>query len=112
MVGVTYGENNQFTPFNYFKTLSRSRDLVKYPLRVLLLYAEVDHGDGAGLDKAKIQSAYRNFRDQGAWVRLNPDRSYLEWVFSGGRLGSLCRNSIANCSDGFFPDNEANTEPR
>jgi hypothetical protein len=66
-------------------------------LKVMLVYAQVDHAQAAK-DKPHIHQAYQGFRfEAGLWVRLNPDRVYVQ---------SLIPNA-----GNEYPDNPANTEP-
>lgn len=67
-------------------------------LKVMLVFAANDHVQVA-MDKPHIHQAYDGFHEAaGLWVRLNPDRAYVE-VLVGAGLGNT------------IPDNEANTEP-
>ena len=67
-------------------------------LKVMLVFASDDHVQVAA-DKPHIHQAYDGFR-KGAelWVRLNPDRSYVESFVGAGTATAI-------------PDNVANTEP-
>jgi hypothetical protein len=67
-------------------------------LKVMLLFARSDHAQVA-VDKPHIHQAFQGFRFDAylRWVRLNPDRSYLQRM-----TGSAGRD---------FPDNPANTQP-
>lgn len=66
-------------------------------LRVMLVFAQVDHAQVA-LDKPHIHQAYQGFRfEAGLWVRLNPDRAYVQ--------------SLIPTAGDEFPDNPANTQP-
>ena len=65
-------------------------------LKVMLVFAADDHVQTA-IDKPHIHQAYDGFRKTaGLWVRLNPDRAYVETF-----LGSAAA----------LPDNPANAEP-
>jgi hypothetical protein len=79
---------------------SRFHDLVlQMPdLKVMLLFSRLDHAQAAA-DKPHIHQAFQGFRFESLlrWVRLNPDRAYLQQVTG---LDSLS-----------FPDNPANTQP-
>jgi hypothetical protein len=67
-------------------------------LKVMLVFAALDHVQAA-LDKPHIHQAYDGFRGEaGLWVRMNPDRVYVEQVKGSGPFGD-------------YPDNAANTEP-
>lgn len=66
-------------------------------LRVILVFAELDHVQAAP-DKPHIHQAYDGFRKgAGLWVRMNPDRAYVQTLDE--KYGAE------------FPDNPANTEP-
>ena len=67
-------------------------------LKVMLVFANKDHAQAAA-DKPHIHQAFQGFRFASLlrWVRLNPDRAYLQQ---------------ATGISGFpFPDNPANTQP-
>ncbi|MCK4570414.1 hypothetical protein KAT84_00555, partial [Candidatus Bipolaricaulota bacterium] len=67
-------------------------------LKVMLVFAAADHVQTA-IDKPHIHQAYDGFHERaGLWVRLNPDRTYVE-AFMGAGIGDT------------IPDNAANTEP-
>ena len=66
-------------------------------LKVMLVFAQEDHAQAAK-DKPHIHQAFQGFRfDAGLWVRLNPDRAYIQ--------------SLIPSSSNDFPDNPANTQP-
>ncbi|HEX7619766.1 MAG TPA: hypothetical protein VF359_01050 [Anaerolineales bacterium] len=66
-------------------------------LKVMLVFAQVDHAQ-AVQDKPHIHQAYQGFRfEAGLWVRLNPDRAYVQ--------------SLLPAAGEDFPDNPANTQP-
>jgi hypothetical protein len=66
-------------------------------LKVMLVFAQVDHAQVA-LDKPHIHQAYQGFRfEAGLCVRLNPDRAYIK--------------SLLPTAGDEFPDNPANTQP-
>jgi hypothetical protein len=66
-------------------------------LKVMLVFAQVDHAQVAQ-DKPYIHQAYQGFRfEAGLWVRLNPDRAYVQ--------------SFIPTAGDEFPDNPANTQP-
>lgn len=78
------------TPARYPLLAVRPADLA-----VMLIFAKRDHVQPAP-DGPHIHQAFDGFSAAGLWLRLNPDRSYVEWVdatFTG------------------FPDNPANSEP-
>jgi len=64
----------------------------------MLLFAARDHVQ-APPDKPHIHQAYDGFhKTAGLWVRMNPDRAYVEHMQGSGPFGD-------------YPDNDANTEP-
>ena len=66
-------------------------------LKVMLVFAQVDHVQVVQ-DKPAIHQALQGFRfEAGLWVRLNPDRAYVE--------------SLIPSAGNDFPDNPANTQP-
>jgi hypothetical protein len=66
-------------------------------LKVMLVFAQVDHIQVAQ-DKPHIHQAFQGFRfEAGLWVRLNPDRAYIQ--------------SLLPTAGMDFPDNPANTQP-
>ena len=66
-------------------------------LKVILVFAQVDHIQVAQ-DKPAIHQAFQGFRfEAGLWVRLNPDRAYVQFVLPTAGQD--------------FPDNPANTQP-
>lgn len=82
------------------QSTARYRNLaLKTPnLKVMLLFAKNDHAQVA-VDKPHIHQAFQGFRFEAQlrWVRLNPDRNYLQAFTSGSGVD--------------FPDNPANTQP-
>jgi hypothetical protein len=66
-------------------------------LKVMLVFAQEDHVQAAQ-DKPAIHQAFQGFRFEARlWVRLNPDRAYIQ--------------SLMPAAGEDFPDNPANTEP-
>ena len=66
-------------------------------LKVLLVFGQNDTFQAA-TDKPHIHQAFQGFRfEAGLWVRLNPDRAYIQ--------------SMMPSAGNSFPDNPANTEP-
>jgi len=66
-------------------------------LKVMLVFAQEDHAQ-VEQDKPHIHQAFQGFRYQARlWVRLNPDRAYVQSLMPEAGLD--------------FPDNPANTEP-
>ena len=74
------------------------KDTLLQNLKVMLVFAQDDHAQVAQ-DKPHIHQAYQGFRFEAklSWVRLNPDRVYVQSIMPGDRLD--------------FPDNPANTQP-
>jgi len=80
------------TPDLYGSLRTKSTDL-----KVMLIFAQTDSFQAAP-DKPTIHQAFQGFRfEAGLWVRLNPDRAYIQ--------------AKMTTSAGNFPDNPANTEP-
>lgn len=79
-------------PFRYGSLVLQAPNL-----KVMLVFARDDHAQAA-IDKPHIHQAFQGFRFTGLlrWVRLNPDRSYLQ---------SISSSSV------HFADNPANTQP-
>ncbi|MBI4730925.1 MAG: hypothetical protein HY781_02130 [Chloroflexi bacterium] len=67
-------------------------------MKVMLVFARSDHAQVA-VDKPHIHQAFQGFRFAALlrWVRLNPDRVYLQQFTASSGLD--------------FPDNPANTQP-
>ena len=66
-------------------------------LKVMLVFAQADHIQVAQ-DKPHIHQAFQGFRfEAGLWVRLNPDRAYVQSLLPSAGLE--------------FPDNPADTQP-
>ncbi len=66
-------------------------------LKVMLVFAQTDHAQALP-DKPHIHQAYQGFRfEAGLWVRLNPDRAYVQALLPAARND--------------FPDNPADTQP-
>ncbi len=63
----------------------------------MLVFAQTDHAQ-ARTDKPHIHQAFQGFRfEAGLWVRLNPDRAYVQALLPAARND--------------FPDNPADTQP-
>jgi hypothetical protein len=86
-----------------------------WKLRVMLVFAAEDHLQAAR-DKPHIHQAFQGFRFQGGlWVRLNPDRAYVQDIlqkFSGpaGYAGTPAETATPSPALDF-PDTPANTQP-
>ncbi len=66
-------------------------------LKVMLVFAQTDHVQVLP-DKPHIHQAYQGFRfEAGLWVRLNPDRAYVQ--------------ALLPTAGNDFPDNPADTQP-
>jgi len=66
-------------------------------LKVMLVFAQIDHAQVVQ-DKPHIHQAFQGFRfEAGLWVRLNPDRAYVQALLPTAGME--------------FPDNPANTQP-
>jgi hypothetical protein len=66
-------------------------------LKVMLVFGQNDSYQAAP-DKPHIHQAFQGFRfEAGLWVRLNPDRAYIQ--------------ALIPSAGESFPDNPANTEP-
>jgi hypothetical protein len=66
-------------------------------LKVMLVFGQTDTFQAAK-DKPHIHQAYQGFQFQaGSWVRLNPDRAYVQ--------------ALIPSAGNDFPDNPANTQP-
>jgi hypothetical protein len=82
-------------------------------MKVMLVFAQNEHAQVAQ-DKPHIHQLYQGFRFEARlWVRMNPDRSYVESMFleagipSQGDAG-LTPTPVAMLN---FPDNPADTQP-
>ena len=82
-------------------------------LKVMLVFARDDHAQVAK-DKPHIHQAYQGFRFEARlWVRLNPDRAYVQDMLqenatTGQETPSPTAAAIPILD---FPDNPANTQP-
>jgi hypothetical protein len=82
-------------------------------LKVMLVFAKNDHAQVA-MDKPQIHQAYQGFRIQaGFWVRLNPDRAYVEEMLKANEGAGFATPTAAAPTNAIldFPDNPANTQP-
>ena len=87
-------------------------------LKVMLVFAQEDHAQVA-VDKPHIHQAYQGFRFEAKlWVRLNPDRAYVQdmlqryastTVPAAGQATLAPTATVSPALD--FPDNPANTQP-
>lgn len=94
--------------------LSMQDEEIVQNMKVMLVFAKADHAQVVQ-DKPHIHQLYQGFRFEARlWVRLNPDRSYVESilnlagaaVYPGGQVASPTPGPNLN-----FPDNPANTQP-
>ncbi|HTX90446.1 MAG TPA: hypothetical protein VMC09_04435 [Anaerolineales bacterium] len=68
-----------------------------WTLKVMLVFGQNDQLQ-VSLDKPHVHQAFQGFRfESKLWVRLNPDRAYVQYFLPGAGLD--------------FPDNPANTQP-
>jgi hypothetical protein len=82
-------------------------------MKVMLVFAQNEHAQVA-LDKPHIHQNYQGFRFEGRlWVRLNPDRAYVESMFQSSGLTSPGNTRLISTPAAMldFPDNPANTQP-
>jgi hypothetical protein len=82
-------------------------------MKVMLVFAQIDHAQVAQ-DKPHIHQLYQGFRFEARlWVRLNPDRSYVESLVQINGAGSpgTPGNTPTPGPNLAFPDNPANTQP-
>lgn len=82
-------------------------------MKVMLVFAQNEHAQVAQ-DKPHIHQLYQGFRFEGRlWVRLNPDRTYVESMFQAVVAGSpgIAGSTPTPASMLDFPDNPANTQP-
>jgi hypothetical protein len=90
----------------------QENEIVK-DMKVMLVFARDEHAQVA-LDKPHIHQLYQGFRFEARlWVRLNPDRAYVESMFLASGPGSpgSTRTPSAPGSMLDFPDNPADTQP-
>ncbi len=82
-------------------------------MKVMLVFAQIDHAQ-VPKDKPHIHQLYQGFRFEARlWVRLNPDRSYVESLIqnSGVPLPGTPGITPTPGPNLDFPDNPANTQP-
>ena len=93
--------------------VAMQNDEIVQNMKVMLVFAQDEHAQVAQ-DKPHIHQLYQGFRIEARlWVRLNPDRSYVEQLFQNSGMGSL-GDAILTPTPGAmldFPDNPANTQP-
>jgi len=82
-------------------------------MKVMLVFAQNDHAQVAQ-DKPHIHQLYQGFEFEGRlWVRLNPDRAYVESLIqmAGVTLPGTPGITPTPGPNLDFPDNPANTQP-
>ncbi len=82
-------------------------------LKVMLVFAQIDHAQVAK-DKPHIHQLYQGFEFEARlWVRLNPDRSYVESLIqiAGVSMPGTNSNTPTPGPNLDFPDNPADTQP-
>ena len=82
-------------------------------MKVMLVFAQDDHAQEPK-DKPHIHQLYQGFRfGARLWVRLNPDRSYVESLLQINGAASPGTPGVTPTpgSNLDFPDNPANTQP-
>jgi hypothetical protein len=89
----------------------QNNDILKN-LKVMLVFAQDDHAQVA-LDKPHIHQLYQGLRfESRLWVRLNPDRAYVEAIFQAAGLSSQeTGRTPTPVAILDFPDSPANTQP-
>lgn len=88
-------------------------DEITKNMKVMLVFAQNEHAQVAQ-DKPHIHQLYQGFRFEARlWVRLNPDRSYVESMFQAAGVSSLGIAGETPTPGAMleFPDNPANTQP-
>jgi hypothetical protein len=88
-------------------------DEIVQNMKVMLVFAQHEHAQVA-LDKPHIHQLYQGFRFEARlWVRLNPDRVYVEAMIRSAGTGAQgtagATPTVGANLD--FPDNPANTQP-
>jgi hypothetical protein len=74
-------------------------------MKVMLVFAKNEH-EQVAQDKPHIHQLYQGFSFEARlWVRLNPDRSYMEAVFQNAGAAPPSGSMLD------FPDNPANAQP-
>jgi hypothetical protein len=82
-------------------------------MKVMLVFAQNEHAQVAQ-DKPHIHQLYQGFRFEARlWVRLNPDRSYVESMFQDAGMASQGNPGPTPTPVAMldFPDNPADTQP-
>jgi len=87
-------------------------DIIKN-MKVMLVFAKNEHSQVAQ-DKPHIHQLYQGFRFEARlWVRLNPDRTYVESIIQNAEMNAKAMTSLAPTPGARldFPDNPADTQP-
>ena len=82
-------------------------------MKAMLVFAQNEHAQVVQ-DKPQIHQLYQGFRFEARlWVRMNPDRSYVEALFQSAGLSSQATAGTTPTPGVMldFPDNPANTQP-
>jgi hypothetical protein len=88
-------------------------DNIVQNMKVMLVFAQNDHAQVAQ-DKPHLHQLYQGFRFEARlWVRLNPDRSYVESLIqiTGASMPGTPGITLTPGPNLAFPDNPANTQP-
>ena len=88
-------------------------DAIVQNLKVMLVFAQADHALVAP-DKPHIHQLYQGFEFEARlWVRLNPDRSYVEALLDAAGVSFSGTPGVTPTPGPnlAFPDNPANTQP-
>jgi hypothetical protein len=82
-------------------------------MKVMLVFAQNEHAQDVQ-DKPHIHQLYQGFRFEARlWVRLNPDRAYVESMFQKAGAASQGNSGMTPTPAALldFPDNPADTQP-
>ena len=93
--------------------IAMQNDEIIQNLKVMLVFAQDDHAQTAQ-DKPHIHQLFQGFRFEARlWVRLNPDRAYVESIFQNAGMASQGNPAVTPTPSAIldFPDNPANTQP-
>jgi hypothetical protein len=88
-------------------------DEITKNMKVMLVFAQDEHAQVVK-DKPHIHQLYQGFRFEARlWVRLNPDRTYVESMFQTEMLTFQTNAGMTPTPAAMldFPDNPANTQP-
>ena len=92
--------------------IALQNDEILKNLKVMLVFAQDEHAQVAQ-DKPHIHQIYQGFRfESRLWVRLNPDRAYVEAILqAAGTVFQETGISLTPVAILDFPDNPADTQP-